>query len=33
MVEKDEREGSAAILVLLDKTGTVIDKMPVTVGE
>lgn len=33
MVEKDEREGSATILVLLDTAGTVIDKMPVTVGE
>jgi hypothetical protein len=33
IVENDEREGSATILVLLDKTGTVIDKMPVTVGE
>jgi hypothetical protein len=33
IVENDEREGSATILVLLDETGTVIDKMPVTVGE
>lgn len=33
VVEKDEREGSATILVLLDTTGAVIDKMPVTVGE
>ena len=33
IVENDEREGSATILVLLDATGTVIDKIPVTVGE
>jgi len=33
IVENDEREGSATILVLLDGSGTVLDKMPVTVGE
>jgi hypothetical protein len=33
IVEDDAHEGRAAILVLLDTGGTVIDKMPVTVGE
>ena len=33
IVEDDEREGRATILVLLDASGAVIDKMPVTVGE
>ncbi len=33
LVENDQREGTAAILVLLDQTGTVLEKMPVTVGE
>ena len=33
VVEDDTHEGRAAILVLLDATGAVIDKMPVTVGE
>jgi len=33
VVENDSREGSAAILVLVDASGTVLDKMPVTVGE
>jgi hypothetical protein len=32
VVADDTREGSATTLVLLDKSGTVIDKMPVTVG-
>ncbi len=31
--EHDSREGSAAILVLLDASGNVIDRMAVTVGE
>jgi len=33
LVENDQREGTAAILVLLDQTGTVLEKMPITVGE
>ena len=33
VVEDDTHEGRAAILVLLDATGAVIDKKPVTVGE
>lgn len=33
VVTDDAREGSAAILVLVDETGTILDKMPVTVGE
>jgi hypothetical protein len=32
VVEDDAREGTAAILVLVDQSGTVLDKMPVTVG-
>jgi hypothetical protein len=32
VVEDDAREGTAAILVLVDPLGTVLDKMPVTVG-
>jgi hypothetical protein len=32
VVEDDAREGTAAILVLVDPSGTVLDKMPVTVG-
>ena len=33
VVTDDGREGSAAILVLVDETGTILDKMAVTVGE
>ena len=29
----DTREGTATTLVLLDQTGSVVDKAPVTVGE
>ena len=32
VVADDAREGSATTLVLLDPAGSVIDKMPVTVG-
>ncbi len=32
IVEDDQREGTAAILVLLDGAGNVVEKMPVTVG-
>jgi hypothetical protein len=32
VVEDDAREGTAAILVLVDQSGTVLDKTPVTVG-
>ena len=32
VVEKDAREGTATMLVLLDESGAVIDKMPETVG-
>jgi hypothetical protein len=32
VVSDDAREGTATTLVLLDASGTVIDKMPVTVG-
>ena len=32
VVEQDAREGTATMLVLLDESGAVIDKMPVTVG-
>lgn len=32
VVDKDDREGTAAVLVLLDAGGNVIDKTPVTVG-
>jgi hypothetical protein len=33
VVEKDSRAGTATILVLLDHSGKVIDKTPVTIGE
>ncbi|MGE3541191.1 MAG: hypothetical protein AB7N91_27635 [Candidatus Tectimicrobiota bacterium] len=32
VVTDDGREGSATTLVVLDATGTVLDRMPVTVG-
>ncbi|HXH08778.1 MAG TPA: hypothetical protein VNP04_03300 [Alphaproteobacteria bacterium] len=32
VVEDDAREGTAAVLVLVDQSGTVLDKTPVTVG-
>ena len=33
VVTAENREGTAAILVLLDHAGNVVDKAPVTVGE
>jgi hypothetical protein len=33
VVADDSREGTATTLVLIDASGAVIDKMPVTVGE
>ena len=33
IVDKDESQGSATLLVLLDALGNVLDKMPVTVGD